>query len=416
MERPTRVNLFMETFPAHSETWNWSVAQGLVDRNYDVSVVAVNEGNWSIIGGRQAFSGKAYFPKTAFRRIKSFKLRYGLNLVKDMGSFFVRSPRIAWRMLGQYPLHAVKGATALWTHTFTKNALPPDAINHGLFGLSARRALMLRSATLISGPVVATFGGFDINVVGEREGPEYYRELFAKVDRIIAVSDFIRRRLISRGAPAERIDVVYYGVNLEKFRFRPPQARGIVTRFIMVGRLTECKGVSYAIRAFQQLRKTHSNIELVIVGDGELREKLHATAQKNGADGIRFTGMISHDAVQKELHEADILLAPGVVGSDGAEEALGGSVIEAHAVGLPVITTNVGGLTEAMVPDLSGLVVKPNDAGALRDAMQYMTENPKRWAAMSEAGRAHVEEYFSANGYLDRLERVYERAWTHYKS
>lgn len=103
-----------------------------------------------------------------------------------------------------------------------------------------------------------------------------------------------------------------------------------------------------------------------------------------------------------------------MVGSDGAEEALGGSVIEAHAVGLPVITTNVGGLTEAMLPKQSGLVVPPRNVDALRDVMQDMMERPKDWEAMGIAGRAHIKENFSADGYLDRLEEVYARAWARY--
>lgn len=386
--RPTQhVSLFMEKFPAQSETWNWSVAKGLVERNYDVSVVAGHEGNWEVIGGRSAFDGRALYPERYFSAGTHSKWRYGMDLALEMGKLFAHAPRAAARALRTYPLHRVTGAASIWTHTFVRHALHAPTLAHGLFGLSARRALMLRSAGFLEGPVVATFGGFDINVVGAREGPTYYRELFAKVDRIIAVSEFIKRRLVEHGAPADRIDVVYYGVNLEQFTYRLATPKPTNARFIMVGRLVECKGIEYAIEAFQRLRKTHPNIELVIVGAGELEDALRVLAQRGGDQNIRFTGMIPHDQVQQELHQADILLAPGVVGRDGAEEALGGSVIEAHAVGLPVIASNVGGLTEAMRPHKSGMVVPPRDAPALANAMQTMLERADTWQQMGAAGR-----------------------------
>lgn len=304
------VSLFMERFPAPSETWNWSVAKGLTQRSYNVIVVASRQGIWETIGGRKAFRGEVLYPRRRFSYGSKSKLRYGLDLGLSMAKLFAQAPRTAARTFVRYPLHQVTGATALWTHAFVREALPCPTLMHGLFGLSARRALMLRSAGLADGPVVATFGGFDINVVGEREGPAYYRELFAKVDRIIAVSSFIKQRLVTHGAPADRIDVVYYGVNLEKFQYRPATPPDGPTRFIMVGRLTECKGIAYAIRAFQHLRATHPDMELTIIGDGELRQELHTLADQGGAEGIRFTGMIPHEQVQQELHTADILLAP----------------------------------------------------------------------------------------------------------
>lgn len=410
------VCLLMESFPAASETWNWSVAKGLSERGYSVTTVASNEGDWSVIGGRSAFKGTALFPRKVRLPRAPSKVERLAEVAASVLAVALTRPRRAYKIQKTFSLFSVKGATALWDHAFLEKALARPILSHGLFGLSARRAAMLRDVGVIEGPVVGTFGGFDINVVGRREGESYYRDFFRTVDRLIAVSGFIKKKLIAAGAPAERIDVVYYGVDLDRFQYREPAVSGERLVFVALGRLIECKGVEYAIQAFAEVLKDYPQAQLKIIGGGPLENELRQLAEETLApDRYEFFGMIPHEQVRTELMSSDILLAPGIVGSDGAEEALGGSVIEAHAIGLPVICSDVGGLAEAIVPDQSGLLVPQKDVNALTQAMLQLAKERARWPEMARVGRAHIEKNFSSQGYLQKLESVYAAAWAHYE-
>lgn len=410
-----RILLGMESFPSVSETWNLSVATGLRKAGHDVDIFAMWRGNLSLdhIEHATSFRFEPRYGIGASGRGKLGKLSmYGNALRRALAT----SRTATWRLITDYVVPRVVASQGALVEAASLKGPEEFDVIHGLFGPSGRRAEMLRSSGFYSGALVVTFGGFDVNSIVPRFGSGYYERLFSSADRLIAVSEFIRDRLIAAGAPASKIDVVYYGVDLSRFVFRKPQlATGRSVRFVSVGRLVDCKGIRFAVEALGMLRDAGVPAEYTIVGDGPEMRGLREQVELLGlTDLVRFTGAVSHAEVISYLTASDVLLAPGIVGSDGATEALGGSIIEAHAIGLPVICSDLGGMPEAIVPEVSGYLVPPNDVSALAASMERMVKNQEDWSSMAEKGRAHIAENFSATGFIDRLQSVYTRAMAAY--
>src|SRR5699024_6712620 len=108
LNEPSRhVSLFMETFPARSETWNWSVAKGLVAKGYDVTVAAVGEGDWGIIGGREAFGGDAVYPLKFPRLRRLGKARRSVEFGEEEAQPLLQTPPLALEFMRKYPVARV---------------------------------------------------------------------------------------------------------------------------------------------------------------------------------------------------------------------------------------------------------------------------------------------------------------------
>ena len=171
---------------------------------------------------------------------------------------------------------------------------------------------------------------------------QFFRELyFRNRDRLfqegnyfIAVSEFIRSQLIEKGCSPEKTQVNYIGVDVDKFTPNPLVKREPIVLF--VGRLIEKKGCEYLIEAIAKVQKTIPNIELVVIGDGILRSSLENLAN-NLLSNYRFLGVKPQETVQEWMNKAFLLGAPSVTTATGESEGLPIVILEAQAMGLPVI-------------------------------------------------------------------------------
>jgi len=102
-----------------------------------------------------------------------------------------------------------------------------------------------------------------------------------------------------------------------------------------------------------------------------------------------------------------VLLLPGVIARNGAQEGQGRVLIEAQAAGLPVIASNVGGIPETVKDGESGFLVQTRDVDALAGRLQHLLEHPETWPALGEAGRKLVEERFDQRRLMERLLEIY---------
>jgi glycosyltransferase involved in cell wall biosynthesis len=166
--------------------------------------------------------------------------------------------------------------------------------------------------------------------------------------------------LLTAIAPRARIQVVPNPVDTDVFRPGPPRPAG--ARILAVARLHARKGIDHLLRAFARVRGERE-AELQIAGDGPERPALEALAAGLGLDGaVRFVGMRDHAAVAELMRGADLLVLPSLA------ENLPTVVLEAHACGLPVVATDVGGTREALDPE-AGRLVAAGDAAALAGAV-----------------------------------------------
>lgn len=295
---------------------------------------------------------------------------------------------------------------------------------HAHFGLDALWANVL--AKKLQLPLIITFRGSDITgMQPSRPGPpaprlrdfarrrgQFYRDfylqrrpgLFQQARVCVAVSGFIRDRLIQAGCPAEKTVVVYNGVDLAKFSPDLSQPRQPVVLF--VGRLVEKKGCEYLIRAMAQLQRHLPEARLVVIGDGPRRAALEAMASQQ-LSACDFLGSQPHSAVKAWMNQASVLAAPSITASSGDSEGLPNVVVEAQAMALPVVGSVHAGIPEAVVDGRTGLLAAEKDVEALAAHLQVLLSQPERWRQFSAAARQHVEQHFDLRRNIAKLEDIY---------
>jgi glycosyltransferase involved in cell wall biosynthesis len=182
---------------------------------------------------------------------------------------------------------------------------------------------------------------------------------------------------------------------------RGPAAAGRNGTQVVVGtfaRLDAGKGLDVLLEAVVPLPE----VELLIAGDGPERDALLADAARRGLD-TRIQLLPWSEKTRALLDEIDIFVLPSRL------EGLPLSILEAMTAGRPVVATDVGSVTEAVVEGTTGLVVPAGEVGPLRDALEQLAEDPEQRKRMGEAGRRRALELFTTDRMARDFERVYDR-------
>jgi glycosyltransferase involved in cell wall biosynthesis len=213
-----------------------------------------------------------------------------------------------------------------------------------------------------------------------------------------AISYFCRSQLMmfSESDDPDPFKVVHCGLSIEKYGYRQPREQ--VKRLFCAARLSPEKGLSFLIHALKLLQDDGHEIELRLAGDGPSRRGLEGLAKKLGiSDRVRFLGYLGEDEVIRELQTADLFVLPSFV------EGLPVSAMEAMAVGVPVIATNIAGTSELIEHGKTGLLVRPSDAKALAEAVITMIENYSFRLRAAEFGRKKVIDEFDIENETKKL-------------
>jgi len=231
-----------------------------------------------------------------------------------------------------------------------------------------------------------------------------YREMFKLADGFFTPSQFIADRIASLGCPPDKITVCPCGVDPQAFEpsLRQPG------RLIAVGRFVEKKSPLSTIKAFEIALKTHPELHLDFVGDGELLPACKKFARDAGiADKITFHGAQPHDRVQNLMGEAAIFLQHSVIAADGDCEGLPVAVLEAMASAIPVVATRHSGIPEAVTDGKTGCLVDEHDIEAMAAALtRLISSSDEELEAMASAARERIETEFSADHSLQRIRQT----------
>lgn len=285
---------------------------------------------------------------------------------------------------------------------------------HAHFGVEGVYALPL--ARRLGIPLVTTFHGFDATTRTSallRSGSpawinyvRFRRQLAREGDLFLCVSDYIRQRVIELGFPAERTHVHYIGIDTRAILPRDPdQEKPIV---LHVARLVEKKGTVYLIRAFAQIAMQHPDAELVIVGDGPLRTSLESLAANLGLAGrVRFTGALPHAQVMDLMRQAAMLVLPSVTAESGDAEGLGMVLLEASALGLPLIGTQHGGIPEVITDGENGFVVPERSVDMLANRVSALLSSTELRRTMGQHSLHVANTRFSIDVQTRSLEKHY---------
>ncbi|MCW3055362.1 MAG: hypothetical protein JWN14_4532 [Chthonomonadales bacterium] len=233
-----------------------------------------------------------------------------------------------------------------------------------------------------------------------------FRTLAIHAARVIVVSDAIAQTLRQAGLPAEKIAVIPNGVDLSRFEaatnsdsLRKTYGLGATDRIVLgVGRLSPEKGFDVLIEAFLTLQARLPDVHLVIVGEGSEASRLKALAELH-SDRIHFPGHRPHTVPWYAA--ADLVVAPS------RQEGQGIVPLEAMAAGKAVVASRVGGLVETIVEGKTGLLVPPEDSSSLAAAIETVLNDSQWRTAMGEAGRRRVQQEYSLQTQLQKIEAIY---------
>lgn len=295
----------------------------------------------------------------------------------------------AQQYLGFYPR---------WLSARLKQA-PPDVI-HAHFGPVG--CLHLGLARRLKRPLVVSFYGFDYTKVPVRK-PKYralYRRLFAEASAVISCSrDEGVKRLIELGCPLHKIHCISPGIAPEAFRFQERIKPANTLRLVQPATVTPKKGHRTTIEALALAVPTCPGIHVTFAGeepDAGYKAGLLALARAKQVDGhISWYGFVPHRDMPAFLSGFDAVVHPSCHAPDGDHETTPVILLEAQAVGLPVLATRHWDIPYEVVHGETGLLCAENDALGLAAHMQTLYRmDVGAFAAMSRNARAHVERAF----------------------
>jgi glycosyltransferase involved in cell wall biosynthesis len=224
-------------------------------------------------------------------------------------------------------------------------------------------------------------------------------------DFVACVSYFGRAQAMRLVSPDHwgKLHVVRCGLPMASM---PAKARtGAPMRFICVGRLSPEKGQAGLIEAFAALVRDRQPVELLFVGDGPEHDRLRARAEALGiADRVMFAGRLGERDTLDQIAGADVLVLPSFM------EGLPIVLMEAMAIGVPVIASRVAGIPELVEDGTSGLLFTPSDWDALESGMRRLVADESLRSALANAGRAAVVGEFDIQRSARMMAELFERS------
>jgi colanic acid/amylovoran biosynthesis glycosyltransferase len=285
---------------------------------------------------------------------------------------------------------------------------------HAHFGPDGVRALPLARALRV--PLLVTFHGYDATVKDEYARRSFYshrvyirhREVLKQEAQLfIAVSEFIREKLLEQGFVPNKVVVHHIGVDTETFR--PDSAVTREPLVLFIGRLVEKKGCEYLIRAMSRVQVMRPDVELVVIGDGPLRPALERLARKT-LRCCRFLGTQPPPNVRAWMNRARVFSVPSITAATGDSEGLPIVFCEAQAMGLPVVSFAAAGNPEAVANGETGFLAAERDWNGLAEHILLLLENDALYRKFGAAGRRRARTLFDLQKQTDALEEIYERA------
>jgi glycosyltransferase involved in cell wall biosynthesis len=236
---------------------------------------------------------------------------------------------------------------------------------------------------------------------------------------IISNSEFTGRRLEEKGISREKIKVLHFGVDTEKFRIIPEEPNKLKIQhsshiLLTVSRLEACeryKGYDRIIELLPELSKELPDIRYVIIGDGTDRMRIMNLAKEsNVADKLILPGRVGDYEVINYYNLCDVFVMPSefyIEENRVAGEGLGIVYLEAAACGRPVIGGKGGGCSEAIEDGVTGFLVDPNDKKGLYETIVKLLRDKELAKKMGAAGRKRVEENFSYEVFLKKVKEIF---------
>jgi colanic acid/amylovoran biosynthesis glycosyltransferase len=381
-----RVVLVVHCFPQLSEAFIVDKFVGLVDRGVDVHITcrSVDSTMWArfpALARRPELRQLVHEWPTARRPLRTARAIAAVALALLQRS---RRPGVlGWAAV------QLRRSPARFLRELVRDGwflvLRPDVV-HFEFGSGAADRGDLPA--LVGCKLTVSFRGLDLNYWG-LDDTSAYDQLWPRLDAVHVLGEDLWRRARQRGCPptmahstiAPAVDTAFFSPDAAPDP-GSAGARDRPLRLLSVGRLHWKKGYEFAMEAVSLVRATGLAVEYRVVGGGPDEDAVRAAAADLAvADVVTFVGARPREVVRDELGAADILVHPAV------SEGFSNAVLEAQAMGVPVVCTDADGLAENVFDGVTGFVVHRRDARAMAERILALAHDPGLRARLGTAGR-----------------------------
>jgi glycosyltransferase involved in cell wall biosynthesis len=220
---------------------------------------------------------------------------------------------------------------------------------------------------------------------------------------ITATSECLREAVLKLKPSMVNIEVIPFGADMDLFKYieRKPSHEVIIG---IAKSLRPEYGIDILIRAFASLAAKHKYIRLKIAGKGLYAQEYKNMVKNLGIDdSVEFLGFVEHSELPTLFSELDIFVMPS------KDESFGVAAVEASATGLPVVASNVGGIPEVVVDNVTGYLVEKKNMEKLAEAIEKLIHDPRLRLEMGKAGREFVEREYVWKDNLVAMKNLYEK-------
>ncbi len=270
-------------------------------------------------------------------------------------------------------------------------------------------------------PLVLSLHGSDV-FLAERTPPTAWVARWAArhAGGITACSGDLAARLAALGGPAERMEVVPYGI--DPAEFFPDAAAGAAMRarlgidpqrplLVWLSRMVHKKGLSVLLDAMPAVLREQPDTLLALGGYGDLRSDLERQARRLGIEhSVIFPGAIARESVNAFWNAGDVVVIPAVRDQWGNVDGLPNIVLESMSAGRPIVASHIAGIPQVITCGEHGLLTPPGDAERLAEAILRLLRDRQYAARLGHAARERVERELRWTHVAERFERMYERA------
>ncbi|HEY5651416.1 MAG TPA: glycosyltransferase, partial [Acidimicrobiia bacterium] len=388
------------TYPLLTTTFIDREIRELRDRGVEIDVVSIRRTERKLSSGQIDARGEVtYVLPAPARRVASANLRY---LMTRPRRYF----GTLWRLLSaDHPSLELRMRTVLHfvmgVHVAALVEPRDPARVHAHF-LDRATTVAIVVSRLLGIPYSATAHANDIYV-----DPVLLPEKVGWSDFVATCTAYNAEHLGSI-ADESKVRLIYHGLDLDSYHPRRELA-GTRRTILAVGQLKEKKGFRYLVDACRILESGGYDFECEIIGEGPLRSRLEAQIQDLGLDDrVRLLGALDHQDVIEHMRGACVFALPSIVTADGDRDGIPNVILEAMAVGLPVVSTRVSAIPEVIIEGETGSLVEPRDPESLATALSILFTDDGLGRRLGAGGRLLVERRFDVHQNVAELQRNLE--------